>query len=206
MHEYMMHPSWRHTISLALVNQGLCNAAFIICSALLFLSLTTQGEITEAAPGQSVGSKLILESDGGDDIFLEVPDSIADWVLVPSTSPNVKQMALKIWASTDWQVIVSCDRRDGRMAEYDLAALKYVPGGRALESPLHVSSSWMEDRSDPLEVDLPGEGLIRQGRETSGDGRQFLVTLGQKVAWTDEPLEDGQAYRIALTFTISPSG
>jgi hypothetical protein len=183
-----------------------CNAAFIICSALLFLSLTTQGEITEAAHGQSVGSRLILESDGGADIFLEAPDSIADWVLVPSTSPNVKQMALKIWASTDWQIIVSCDRPDGKMAEYDLAASGYVPGGRALESPLHVSSSWMEDRSDPLEVDLPGEGLIRQGRETSGDGRPFLVTLGQKVAWTDEPLEEGQAYRIELTFTISPSG
>jgi hypothetical protein len=157
-----------------------CNAAFMICSALLFLSLTTQGEITEAAPGQSVGSRLILESDGGADIFLEAPDSIADWVLVPSTSPNVKQMALKIWASTDWQIIVSCDRPDGKMAEYDLDALKYVPGGRALESPLHVSSSWIEDLPDTLEVDLPRGGLIRQGRETSGDGRQFLVALGRK--------------------------
>jgi predicted TIM-barrel enzyme len=40
----------------ALAILSACNAAFIICSALLFLSLTPQGEIAEAAPGQSVGA------------------------------------------------------------------------------------------------------------------------------------------------------
>jgi hypothetical protein len=181
-------------------------SAIIICSALLFLSLTTQGEIAQAAPGQSVGSRLVLESDGGADIFLEAPDSIADWVLVPSTSPNVKQMALKVWASTDWQITVSCDRPDGRMAEYDLAASMYVPRGRALEDPLRATSSWIEDPPEPLEVNFPNGGLIRQGGETSVDGQQFLVVLGQKVAWADEPLDEGQTYRIALTFAITPSG
>jgi hypothetical protein len=181
-------------------------SAIIICSALLFLSLASQGEIAQAAPGQSVGSRLVLESDGGAHIFLEAPDSIADWVLVPSTSPNVKQMALKVWASTDWQMTVSCDRPDGRMAEYDLSASMYVPGGRALEDPLRVTSSWIEGPPDHLEVDFPSGGLIRQGGETSVDGQQFLVALGQNVAWADEPLDEGQAYRIALTFAITPSG
>jgi hypothetical protein len=182
------------------------NTVIIICSALLFISLAAQGEVTEAAPGQFIESRLILESDGGADIFLEAPVSIDDWALVPSTSPNVRQMALRIWASTDWQVTVSCDRPDGRMAEYDQAASRYVTGGRALENPLHVSSSWIDERPDPLEVELPGGGLIRHGGETSADGQRLLVALGQKVGWTDEPLDEGQAYRIALTFTISPTG
>lgn len=181
-------------------------AAFVICSAILLISSVCHGEITEAAPGQFVGGRLTLESDGGADIFLEAPDSVSDWVLVPSASPNEKQMALKVTSSTDWQMTVSSDRPDGRMAEYDLAASEYVPGGRALESPLEISSSGTDDRPGLWDVDLPEGGMIHQGGETSEDGQQVLVMLEQRVAWTDEPLEEGQAYRIALTFTVSPSG
>lgn len=181
-------------------------AVFIICSALLLISSTCHGETTEAAPGQSVGSRLILESDGGADIFLESPDSVSDWVLVPSDSPNEKQIALKVTSSTNWQMTVSSDRPDGRMAEYDLASSEYVPGGRTLESPLELSSRGIDDHHGTWDVDLQEGGMIHQGEETSEDGQQVLVLLGQRVAWTDEPLEEGQAYRIALMFTVSPSG
>ncbi|HSD57030.1 MAG TPA: hypothetical protein VLB04_02525, partial [Methanotrichaceae archaeon] len=122
------------------------------------------------------------------------------------SSPNEKQMALKVTSSTDWQMIVSSDRPDGRMSEYDLAASEYVPGGRTLESPLMISSSGTDDHPGLWEVNLPEGGMIHQGGETSENGQQVLVTLGQRVGWTDEPLEEGQAYRIALTFTVSPSG
>jgi hypothetical protein len=106
---------------------------------------------------------------------------------------------------------VSSDRPDGRMAEYDLAASEYVFDGRALESPLKISSSRADDRlglnlPGLWEADLSEGGMIQQGEETSEDGQQVLVTLGQRVAWTDEPLEEDRAYRIALTFTVSPSG
>jgi hypothetical protein len=186
-------------------------AYLLISSSLLLLSTVCHGEFTEAAPGESVGGRLILESDGGADIFLEAPDSVSDWVLVPSASPNEKQVALKVTSSTDWQMTVSSDRPDGRMAEYDLAASEYVFDGRALESPLEISSLRADDRlglNRPglWEADLSEGGMIHQGEETSEDGQQVLVTLGQIVAWTDEPLEEGQAYRIALTFTVSPSG
>lgn len=208
--DQMNRPSWRHTISTALENNGLCSAALTICSALLplliLISPICHGEITEAAPGQFVGGRLTLESDGGVDIFLETPDSIDDWVLVPSASPNSREIAMKVTASTDWQMTVSSDRPDGRMAEYDLAASEYVPGGRALESPLKISSPGTDDHHEPWDVDLPDGGMIHQGGETPEDGQQVLVTLGQRVAWTDESLEEGQAYRIALTFTVSPSG
>ncbi len=178
----------------------------IICSALLLHLCISRGEIASAAPGQSVSSRLILESDGGEDIFIDVPGSIDDWVLVPSISPNERQMGLKVQASTGWQMVASCDRADGRMAEYDLASSEYVPGGEILEDPLHITSSWIEGPPDTLEVIMPEGGLIRQGGETPIEDRQFLVTLGQKVAWTDEPLDYGHAYRIALTFEVSPSG
>lgn len=184
----------------------LINAIITISAAILFLSSIGLCGIEEAAPGQSVESRLLLESDGGADIFLEAPASIDDWVLVPSASQNVRQNALRIWASTDWQMAVSSDRDDGRMAEYDLAASEYVPDGRVLESPMRVASLGMKDGAVPVEVDLPEGGLICRGGETSADGQEILVALLQKVAWTDEPLEDGQAYRIALTFTVSPVG
>jgi hypothetical protein len=120
-------------------------------------------------------------------------------------------MSLKVTSSTDWQMTVSSDRPDGRMVEYDPAAYEYVPGGRALESPLKISScgtysSGTDGRHGLWEVDLSEGGMIQQGEETSEGGQQVLVTLGQRVAWTDEPLEEGQAYRIVLTFTVSPSG
>ncbi len=182
--------------------------ALVICPAfLILLSPISHGEITDAAPGQAVVGTLVLESDGGADIFIEAPDSISDWVLVPSAEPNLREMALKVIASTDWQIAVSPDRPDGRMAEYDLASSEYIPGGRALENPLHIiPSSGTKDHQEPLEVSLSEGGMICEGGVTTEDGQQISVTLGQRVSWTDEPLEEGQAYRIELTFTISPSG
>ncbi len=208
--EQMDRPSWRHTVSSALVNKVLFNALITICSALLpllfLLSSTCHGDIAEVAPGQSIEGRLILESDGGMDVFIEAPDSISDWVLVPSALPNLREIFLNVTASTDWQMRVSSDRPDGRLAEYDLAASEYVPGGRALERPLRISSPGIDGHPEPWDVGLPGGGMIRQGGETSEEGEQVSVTLGQIVSWTDEPLEEGQAYRIALTFTASPSG
>ncbi len=209
-HEKMNRPFWRHMVSLALENKVLCNALITIYSALLALLLlfspTCHGDIAEVAPGQYVEGRLILESDGGADIFIEAPDSISDWVLVPSALPNLREIALKVTASTDWQMTVSSDWPDGRLAEYDLAASEYVPGGRVLEMPLRISSPGTDGHPEPWDVDLPDGGVISQGGETSEEGEQVFVTLGQMVSWTDEPLEEGQAYRIALTFTASPSG
>jgi hypothetical protein len=185
----------------------LFKCALMICLAfLILLSTISHGEITDVAPGQSVGGKLLLESDGGADIFIEAPDSITDWVLVPSSEPNIREMGLKVIASTDWQMTVSSDRPDGRMAEYDLASSEYIPDGKVLESPIYVSSSGMEDPQKHLDMSLLNGGMICQGRATSEDGQQVSLALGQRVSWTDEPLEEGQVYRIELTFTISPSG
>lgn len=184
--------------------------ALIICLALFLLLLSISsiihGEITDAAPGQPVEGRLILESDGGADIFIEAPDSITDWVLVPSSGPNLREMGLKVTASTDWQMTVLSDRPDGRMAEYDLASSEYIPDGKVLESPIYVSSVGMKDQQGSRDVSLLNGGMICQGGATSEDGQQVSLTLGQMVSWTDEPLEEGQAYRVELTFTVSPSG
>lgn len=181
-------------------------ALMIYSAFILLISSISHGEITDAAPGQSVEGKLLLESDGGADISLEAPDSITDWVLVPSSEPNLRKMGLKVTASTDWQMTVSSDRPDGRMAEYDLASSEYVPDGISLVSPFYVSSAGMKDPQEPLNVNLQNGGMICHGGATSDDGQQVPVVLSQMVSWTDEPLEEGQAYRIELKFTISPSG
>jgi hypothetical protein len=186
-------------------------AAFVPFTLITFLVFPicqgmTEGEMAEAAPGQSVSTILTLESDGGSDIFLEAPDSISDWVLVPSSNVNSRQVLLEVKASTGWQMTVVSDRPDGRMAQYDLTQSEYVPGGRMLESPMSISASGTADHLYPWNVNLPAGGIIQQGDETSEDGQRILVTLRQAVAWSDEPLPEGQAYRIALMFAVSPSG
>lgn len=195
----------------------LCIAALILCRTLLILTSiallvfpicqgVAEGEMKEAAPGACVSATLTLESDGGSDIFLEAPDSISDWVLVPSSHANSKQILLEVKASTGWQMTVASDRPDGKMAQYDLMHSEYVSGGRTLESPMSISASGTADHPRSWSVNFPEGGMIQQGDETSENGQKVSVTLGQAVAWSDEPLPEGQAYRIALMFTVSPSG
>lgn len=197
--------------------KGLCIAYLILCRTFLIFTSTAllvfpicqgvaEGEMAEAAPGECVSATLTLESDGGSDIFLEAPESISDWVLVPSSHANSRQILLEVKASTGWQMTVASDRPDGRMAQYDPATSEYVPGGRTLESPMSVSASGAADHPQSWSVNLPEGGMIQQGDETSEDGQKVSVTLGQAVAWSDEPLPEGQAYRIALMFAVSPSG
>lgn len=190
---------------------GFLRSALLTLTSIAFLVFpicqgVADGEVAETAPGECVSATLTLESDCGSDIFLEAPDSISDWVLVPSSQANSRQILLKVKASTGWQMTVASDRPDGRMAQYDLTASGYVPGGRTLESPMSISASGTADHPNSWSVNLPAGGMIQQGDETSEDGQKVSVTLGQAVAWKDEPLPEGQAYRIALMFAVSPSG
>lgn len=206
-----------HTFSWGAPKKGLCTASLLLCRTLLIVTsiallvfpiyqgMTDEG-IAEAAPGECVSATLNLESDGGSDIFLEAPDSISDWVLVPSSHANSRQILLDVKANMGWQMTVASDRPDGRMAQYDLTQSEYVPGGRTLESPMSISASGTSDHPQSWNVNLPAGGMIQQGDETSEDGQKVSVTLGQAVAWNDEPLPEGQAYRIALMFAVSPSG
>jgi hypothetical protein len=96
--------------------------------ALLFLAMPCNAKIQTAAPGQSVWSTLTLGEASAPDISLQVPSSVADWVLVPFAD-NQKQITIRVEADDGWTLAVSSNRPDGRMAQYD-------PGPQDFEASL----------------------------------------------------------------------
>jgi hypothetical protein len=67
---------------------------------------------------------------------------------------------------------------------------------RRLLYPLNVSAS--------REVTLPYGGIIHTGTDTNATGNNFNVTFRQRTSWDDEPLQEGSAYRIMVTFKVNP--
>ncbi len=163
------------------------------------------GDTLKAAPGQFVGGAIELGGDFGSDLFIDAPVAIRDWMLDPMTSSSRKPITLKVNARIGWQLSVSSDRADGRMAQYDVANSSYIPEGRRLENSLKVSALGAEDHPNSWKADLPAGGTIQEGEETAGESRDVKVTLEQPVSWKDEPLPEGQAYHAVLVFTISPA-
>jgi hypothetical protein len=163
-------------------------------------------DASRAAPGQSIGGSLTLGGPSGPEISLEVPASVSDWILVPKER-NERKIALNIRTRESWTLLVSSDRADGRMAEYDPAASEYVPAGRSLQGPLRISAPGTSSHPASWEIELPHAGAIQQTAGIEKEGSSTVtVTLQQPVSWEDEPLADGHVYRIDLTFSVSPNG
>ena len=173
---------------------------------LLLLSLFTGiclGASLSAVPGEPVGGILILGEAAGPDLALEVPESVGDWVLVPSET-NERQIPLIVIAKTDWILAVSSSTKDGRMAQFDPGMSEYPDQGKSLLKPLSLSSLGSPEHPDLWKAVLPESGAIHQGGSTLGE--KVIVAMQQPVAWEDDPLSEGQVYRIDLTFTLSPLG
>lgn len=156
-----------------------------------------------AVPGEPVGGTLDLGGSTGPELTLEVPESVGDWVLVPS-EVNERQVLLTVTARTDWILAVSSSAKEGKMAQFDPEMTEYPDEGRSLSRPMSVSSPGSPGHLDSWRVVLPESGAIHQGDTTFG--QRVVISLQQPVAWEDEPLPDGQVYRMDLTFTLSPSG
>lgn len=173
---------------------------------LLLLSFFTSiclAAALSAVPGEPVGGTLTLGEAAAPDLTLEVPESVIDWVLAPSET-NERQILLTVIARTDWNLAVSSSTKDGRMTQFDPGMSEYTGQGRSLLKPMTVSSSGCPEHPDSWKVELPESGAVHQGGSTLG--QQVAVFLQQPVAWEDEPLSEGQVYRIDLTFTLSPLG
>lgn len=180
--------------------------SLLVLSALLVLFFSASvclAASLSAVPGEPVGGTLTLGGSTGPELTLEVPESIGDWVLVPS-EVNERQILLTVAARTGWILAISSPTRDGRMAQFDPGMAEYPDHDGSLSRPMTISSPGSPDHPDSWEVVLPESGAINQGGATSG--QQVVVTLQQSVSWEDEPLPEGQVYRIDLTFTLSPSG
>lgn len=174
--------------------------------ALLFLAMPCNSMIQTAAPGQSVEDTLTLGEAEDPDISVEVPASVADWVLVPFAD-NQKQITIKVEANDGWTLAVSSDRPDGRMAQYDPVAKSYIPDGKSLSCPLKISMPGCAGHPAAWEVDLSSPGTIQQMTGSRvGAPIVMIATLHQSVAWEDEPSSDEFVYRIDLEFAVTPSG
>ncbi len=174
--------------------------------ALPVLSLTVLvclAAALSAVPGESVGGTLELGGSTGPDLALQVPESVGDWVLVPS-EVNERQALLTVKARIGWILTVSPSANDGRMAQFDPGISKYTDQGRRLSKPMTIFSSGCSENPYSWKVVLPESGAIHQG--DVAEGQQVVVALQQPVTWEDEALSEGQVYRIDLTFTLSPSG
>lgn len=172
--------------------------------ALLFLAMPCNAKIQTAAPGQSVWSTLTLGEASAPDISLQVPSSVADWVLVPFAD-NQKQIAIRVEADDGWTLAVSSNRPDGRMAQYDPVAESYIPDGKSLSNPLKISMPGCAGHPAPWEVDLSSPGIIQQMDGSRGGAPVVMIaTLHQSVTWEDEPSSDEFVYRIDLSFQVTP--
>ncbi len=175
----------------------------LVLPVLSFSVLACIAAALSAVPGEPVGGTLILGGSTGPDLVLEAPESVEDWVLVPS-EVNERQVLLIVTARTGSILAVSSSARDGRMAQFDPETSGYPDQGRSLLRPMTISSPGSPSHPDSWKVVLPESGAIHQGDATSG--QQVVVVLQQPVSWEDEPPPEGQVYRMDLTFTLSPSG
>lgn len=180
--------------------------SLLILPALLILSFSVSiclASALSAVPGESVGDTVTLGGSTGPELALDVPESVGDWVLVPSEI-NERQILLTVIARTGWILTVASATRDGRMAQFDPETSEYPDRGKSLSRPMTISSPGSPGHPDSWKVVLPESGAIHQGDATSG--QQVVVAMQQPVAWEDEPLPEEQVYRMDLTFTLSPSG
>jgi hypothetical protein len=78
----------------------------------------------------------------------------------------------------------------------------YVFPPRRLESPMSLSVRPGGFIDAGYEKQLPLGGVIAVGSATNGE-EELEVILKQPVSWTDQALDEGHRYEIAVTFTIS---
>ncbi|MFB3764163.1 MAG: hypothetical protein ACE14P_02830 [Methanotrichaceae archaeon] len=171
-------------------------------TAILLMQLCL-GDTLKAAPGQNVGGKMNLGGVVEADLFIDAPPEISGWMLNPSIPESRKEIALAVSAKTGWQLSVSSNRKNGRMAEYDPLTSSYIQDGKQLESPLKVFAVGNDDHPEPWDVDLAAGGIIQEGEETAGESQKLVVDIEQATSWTDEPLSDGHCYHAVMEFKLS---
>ena len=170
-------------------------------TALLLMQICL-GNTLKAAPGQQVGGEMKLGGVIESDLFIDAPKEISDWVLNPSEPVSRKQVILTVFARTCWKLSVTSDRKNGKMAEFDLLNSSYVKDGKELENPLTISAPGTVDHPDAWDIDLSKGGVIQEGDETEGERKNLTVDIEQPVSWMDEPLFDGHCYREIVVFAI----
>ncbi len=142
----------------------------------------------------------IVQGNIAAEIILTPPDDIYDWVL--HVGQNNKEGTLNVKCNTSWRADISDDEPTtaGHMTGWNGATFNTA---KQLAEPFIAKCD-----AEGTEVTLPGPGMIAIGEvmeQNGNDGEDFELEFNQEVLWSDGILTDGNAYRIVLTFSGSPS-
>jgi len=151
----------------------ICHALFSILWLALLLALPAASEAVP--PGGPGDGMLAIGGTPATTLSLTVPPDISNWQLTPGSSEANSQICLlKVRADGNWKITA--------------------------EDQGTATSGHIIDAG--YETQLPLGGVIAVGSATNGE-EELEVILKQPVSWTDQALDEGHRYEIAVTFTIS---
>ena len=146
-----------------------------------------------AAPGQAITDSITLSDQSMISITLPTFDPME---LSPKTSPLTLGSKTPLIVSENgcsWNVIVSANN-GGYLSQYDKANSAYVTGGRKLQNSMKISA----DGTNFMDLSAGGELISDKSNTYSTD-----IALRQDVTWQDEPLQNGDIYRMDISFVVS---
>jgi hypothetical protein len=152
-------------------------------------------DVIEVVPGQSIEGQLdlVVGEPPGHKIIITSPSNVFGWLLKPGETNELVGI-FNVKANKDgWQIAVKDNNpaTSGHMIEWTGSGY----GSIKLASPMRVKAA--------NEVALPEGGIIQTGSKTTGQGRNLSVAFIQDGTFADEPLPEGNVYRIVITFTGS---
>lgn len=176
-------------------------ALFSILWPALLLALPAASEA--APPGGCGEGTLAIGGTPATTLSLTVPPDISNWQLTPGSSEaNSLICLLKVRADGNWKITAEDQgtATSGHMTEWLDGSYVFPP--RRLESPTSLSVRPGGCIDAAYEKELPLGGVIAVGSATNGE-EELDVILRQPVSWTDQALDQGHRYKIAVTFSIS---
>ncbi|MDD1730903.1 MAG: hypothetical protein CG440_512 [Methanosaeta sp. NSM2] len=179
----------------------ICHALFSILWLALLLALPAASEAVP--PGGPGDGMLAIGGTPATTLSLTVPPDISNWQLTPGSSEANSQICLlKVRADGNWKITAEDQgtATSGHMTEWLDGSYVFPP--RRLESPMSLSVRPGGFIDAGYEKQLPLGGVIAVGSATNGE-EELEVILKQPVSWTDQALDEGHRYEIAVTFTIS---
>jgi len=167
------------------------NYARSLISLLIFASLIlglSQG-VREASPGQPVVGEITLHSGPNPNVAITAPIDISGWNLVPG-EVNQRTGILRVHASGKWNIRVAPDSgSNGRMAE---CILDQSYPREMLQNSMKIKAKGYD------EIDLAQGGILIQNAP-AGDF-EIPIIFSQMLTWDDQPLPEGHAYCISISF------
>ena len=141
-----------------------------------------------------------------------ITGDISAWSLTVATNEDLTTVDMNVKSNVAWQVKVSDELDDskpaatiGKMSEYDSVGTVYV----ATTPEVLASAIQLKEVAAGSYVTPDAAGVVlTSGDPTVTDGSDFSIGIQQVMEYGDKSLvaaDDGDVYRIVVTFTVSAS-